>query len=355
VSVRVPVPVSERIARLSGYVPGEQPRDTRLVKLNTNENPYPPSPRVEEALARAAAGGLNRYPSPMADALRDAAAALYGIAPEQVLAGNGSDELLAMCMRACLTDGDRVAYAVPSYSLYRTLAALHGAQAIEVATAALPPRERFPIPDALASSGAKVIFVCNPNSPFGAPVARADIARLCASTDALVVSDEAYVDFGGESALAILAEHPNLIVLRTFSKSFSLAGLRLGLAFGSAPLMAELAKVKDSYNVSRLAIAAGVAALEDAAWMRANVERVCATRERVIAALRAAGHVVAPSAANFFWLECAGETGAQLLARLRAKSVLVRYFDEPRLRTGVRVTVGTDAEMDRFLEATLSR
>ena len=342
--------VSRRIAALEAYVPGEQPTDTTLVKLNTNENPYLPSPRVLDAL-RAEVERLNRYPAPMADGLRRAAADLYGVAPEQILVGNGSDELLAICLRACIEEGGCVAYAPPTYSLYATLAAIAGARTLEFPPRRLPPQETFELPAEMFSAKAAVTLVCHPNSPFGAPVALDQIAELCRRSAGLVVSDEAYVDFGAASALALLPRHENLVVVRTLSKSFSLAGLRLGLLFGAPGLIGQLAKVKDSYNVSRLAIAAGVAALEDHAWMRANVERVVATRERVVAALDARGCFVAPSAANFFWLECPGEGGRSVYERLRRHGVLVRFFGDARLRAGVRVTVGTDAEMDRFLAA----
>ena len=345
-------PVSRRIAALTGYVPGEQPTDVRLVKLNTNENPYPPSPRVRATLREAAGGDLNRYPSPLADALRDRAAAVYRLQPDQVIAGNGSDELLAICLRACTTEGSRVAYTMPSYSLYRTLAALAGAEAVEVQTPEIPPSESFVLPDEFVDVEAEVKFICHPNSPFGAPVDIERVAVVCEHTRGLVVCDEAYVDFGARSALPLLAEYPNLLILRTFSKSFSLAGLRLGLAFAAPELVAELVKVKDSYNVSRLSLAAGVAALEDVAWMEGNVAKIRATRTRVIEAVRSAGYTVPGTQANFFWLECR-EGGRAVYERLRAAGVLVRYFDQDRLRSGVRVTVGTDDEMDAFLRALL--
>lgn len=350
----MPLPVSDRVRALIGYVPGEQPTDARLVKLNTNENPYPPSPRVRSAIREAADGALNRYPSPLADALRVAAAEVYGVAPSQVLAGNGSDELLAICLRACATEGARVAYAMPSYSLYRTLAALAGAEAVEIEIEHVPPAGAFPIPEQLVAADAAVKFVCHPNSPFGCPVDLQRLAALCEHSRGLVVCDEAYVDFGAESALGLLSSHPNLLVLRTFSKSFSLAGVRLGLAFAAPELIAELLKVKDSYNVSRLALAAGVAALEDVAWMQSNVARVRGTRERVVGALRRGGYSVADSVANFVWLDCGSAGGRVTYERLRAASVLVRYFDQDRLRSGVRVTVGTDQEMDAFLAALLA-
>jgi histidinol-phosphate aminotransferase len=331
---------------MRGYVPGEQPAEgAGVVKLNTNENPYPPSPKVAAAVAEAAQR-LALYPPPMADPLREAAARCYGLSPDQVLVGNGSDELLAICVRACACDGGTVAYPVPTYSLYSTIAAIEGAETIE---APMGPNE--PLPEALLQRRPDVLFLCSPTSPYGRPIPVGEIARAAGTIDGLVIADEAYVDFGAETALPLIEKHANLLVLRTLSKSFSLAGLRVGLAFGRAELLAELAKVKDSYNVSRLAIAAGVAAVDDLEWMRRTVARIVHTRERVIAELRARGFEVYDSAANFFWLDCGRRGGREVYERLREKGVLVRHFDSAVLRGGVRVTVGTDQQMDRFLEA----
>ncbi len=340
--------VSTRVASMSGYVPGEQPCGREFVKLNTNENPYPPSPTVVAAMTGAAAEGLRLYPSPTSDPLREKAAERYGVSPDQVLVGNGSDDILAICLRACVTEGDVVAYGVPTYSLYRTLAESVGARVVEI------PAARGEIPEGLAHTGARVFFLCTPNSPTGAPLPLGDVARFARSVDALCVVDEAYADFGDSTALTILSEHPNMLVARTFSKSFSLAGARLGLGFACEELISELLKVKDSYNVSRMAVAAGVAALDDYGWMETHVARVRGTRERVAAAVRKAGYDVEPSATNFFWMDCAGEGGRAVYDRLREGGVLVRYFDSDGLRGGVRVTVGTDDEMDRFLEVLLA-
>lgn len=336
--------VSGRIGAMHGYTPGEQPADTSLIKLNTNENPYPCSPLVVEAIEREA-HCLQLYPSPMADALRERAAQSYGVEPSQVMAGNGSDELIAILMRACTEPGDAVAWAVPTYSLYETVAATVGARAVEVES------DASAIPPALAAASARVTFLCTPNSPTGRSLPLPEIAAFARDAAGVVVVDEAYIDFGGPSALSIFADHPNMVVTRSFSKSFSLAGLRLGLLFGHADLLAELAKVKDSYNVSRLAIAAGVAALEDAEWMENNVARVRATRARTTAALRRAGYVVEDSCANFLWVECGGKGGGRAVyERLRSGGVLVRHFARRGLENGIRVSIGTDAQMDRFLE-----
>ena len=335
---------SARVRAIEGYAPGEQPTDRRLIKLNTNENPYPCSPLVAEAVAREA-HSLHLYPSPMADALRERAAEVYGVRASQVMAGNGSDELLAILLRTCTEPGDRVAWPVPTYSLYRVLADLAGLQAVEAEA------DGEAIPRALAASKPRVTFLCTPNSPSGRVMPLEAIAAYARASEGLVVVDEAYVDFGGPSALSILAGHPNMVVTRTFSKSFSLAGLRLGLLFGHEDFLAEMAKVKDSYNVSRLAIAAGVAALDDLAWMQNNIARVRATRARVTAALRRAGYPLEDSATNFLWVDCSARGGGRAVYdRLRAGGVLVRHFGGPGLDTHIRVSIGTDPDMDRFLD-----
>lgn len=347
---RGPELVSGRVRAMSGYTPGEQPLDRNLIKLNTNENPYPCSPLVIEAI-EAEARRLQRYPSPMADALRQRAAEVYAVRPGQVMAGNGSDELLAIVLRVCIEPGDTAAWTVPTYSLYSTLATTVGARIVEV------PGDPGTIAPALAEAGARVTFVCTPNSPTGRCVPLEDIAAFTSSAPGVVVVDEAYIDFGGSnslSALSILSDHPNMVVTRTFSKSFSLAGLRLGLLFGHEDLLAELTKVKDSYNVSRLAVAAGAAALEDKAWMENNVAKIRATRARVTAALREAGYGVEDSAANFLWVDCSARGGGRAAYdRLRQGSVLVRHFAAPGLSEGIRVSIGTDEEMSQFLEVLL--
>ena len=335
--------VSSRVRAINGYTPGEQPTDVELVKLNTNENPYPCSPLVTERVALEVER-LHLYPSPTADALREAAASVYGVGSEQVMAGNGSDELLAILLRACTVPGDTVAWPVPTYSLYATLAEIVGARALEI------PSDSLGIPAALADADARITFLCTPNSPTGRSLPLQDIASFARAATGVVVVDEAYIDFGGVSALTILADHPNMVVSRTFSKSYSLAGLRLGLLFGHEDLLAALARVKDSYNVSRLAIAAGVAALEDRAWMENNVSQVRATRARVTAALRKLGYALEDSAANFLWIDCSAQGGGKVVYdRLRAGGVLARFFSAPGLAHGIRVSIGTDEQMDRFL------
>lgn len=334
------------IRKLEGYTPGEQPRERRYIKLNTNENPYPPSPRVLEAVRLSATQDLRLYPDPMANALRERAAAVYGFRPDQVLAGNGSDDLLAMIVRACVDPGDRVVYPHPTYSLYDTLVAIAGGTALH-----LPFGPDFSLPAELAGVGGKVTFVCNPNSPSGTAVPVSAIEDLSREVPGLLVVDEAYVDFADESALRLARERDNVVVLRTLSKSFSLAGLRIGLAFGSADIIAHLSKVKDSYNLDRISIAAGVAALDDYAWMEANVRKVRATRERLARGLRELGYEVLPSQANFVLARVRGCDMCPVYERLKDLGILVRHFPTPELHDALRITVGTDAEVDALLAA----
>jgi histidinol-phosphate aminotransferase len=337
--------VRPRIRSLAGYVPGEQPpAGSRLIKLNTNENPYPASPEVaravEESIAR-----LHLYPEPLSDGLRRVAAERYGANPDNVLVGNGSDEILALCFKACTGPGDRVAYPVPTYSLYRTLADLSECEAVEAEA------RSGEVPAAVIEADAKITFLCKPNSPLGYEIPIEQVRRVAQATRGLVVADEAYVDFGGNTALALIEDLDNLLVLRTLSKSYSLAGARIGLAFAQPGLIAQLCKVKDSYNVSRLAQAAGIAALNDVGWMESNVARVKLTRDRVRKELIRLGFDVPPSAANFLWVDCGPAGGAAIYRFLRERGVLVRFFDAPALRNGVRVTIGGEEDMDRFLEA----
>jgi len=329
------------IQRLAAYVPGEQPHDRRYIKLNTNENPYPPSPRVLDALRSAINADLRLYPDPMAGALRRKAAAVYGLAEEQILAGNGSDDLLTILVRTCVGPGDRVVYPRPTYSLYETLVAIQGGTAVEV-----PFPNDFALPvDGLGERGQKVTIVCNPNAPSGTFTPLAVIDDLARRLRGLLVVDEAYVDFASETALALVHRHRNVLVLRTFSKSFALCGLRVGLAFGAPDVIAALAKVKDSYNVNRLGIVAAEAALDDYGWMQESVAKVTGTRSVLIEGLRKLGFQCLPSQANFVLARQPGTDLKLLHARLKDEGILVRHFDTPELRDALRITVGTPEEV----------
>lgn len=336
------------IESMDGYVPGEQPRDRRYIKLNTNENPYPPSPRVLEALRAAVTQDLRLYPDPAATDLRNKASEIYGVSPEGIVAGNGSDDLLSMLFRACVDPSDgSVAYAVPTYSLYHTLALVQGS---EPKTVPYPRDFSLPV-DALVERSARLTIVCNPNSPSGTLTPLGAIEDLARRARGLVVVDEAYVDFAKETALALLSICPNVVVLRTFSKSFSLAGMRIGLAFASPDVAHELNKVKDSYNLDRLSLVAARAALDDYPWMLANVASVRAARDDLVSGLRSLGFRVLPSEANFVFAESPTDGGEDLYQRLRGAGILVRYFSQPELRAGVRITVGTKEENDALLAA----
>jgi histidinol-phosphate aminotransferase len=338
------------IEQMAAYVPGEQPPlSERIVKLNTNENPYPPSPRARSAAARALAGGAMRpYPPPRADEFIASASRLYRMPTSMILAGNGSDELLAMLFRAALGRGDKVAYATPTYSLYDTLAAIQEARVV-----AVPFGREFELPaGALARADARLTIVCNPNSPSGTIVPTKALDTLARRMRGnLLAIDEAYVDFAESNALDLVRRHRNIVVLRSLSKSFSLAGMRLGLCFANPSIIETLLKVKDSYNVSRVALAAGAAALEDVAWMRRNVERVRRTRAVTEVRLRAMGFEVPRSSANFVMARIPAYDLAPLAAGLRERGILVRYFATPTLRDALRISIGTPREMALLFKA----
>jgi histidinol-phosphate aminotransferase len=329
------------------YVPGEQPvAGRRVVKLNTNENPYPPSPRVLEALARAVGDGVRLYPDPEASALRAEAARVYGLPADHIMAGNGSDELLALVLRATIGPGDRVAFPVPTYGLYETLVAVQGGEALRV-----PFGDDFALPPALAAAGARVTFLCNPNSPSGTLVPVAEVEALARRVGGLLVVDEAYVDFARATALGLVTRLENVVVLRTFSKSFSLAGLRIGLLFGSPDLVRGLRTVKDAYNVNRLSQVAAEAALRDMEWMEANVARIRRTRGVLTEGLERLGFRVLASEANFVLGRRPGTDLGPLARALAARDILVRHFAAPGLQDALRITVGTDAEVAALLAA----
>jgi histidinol-phosphate aminotransferase len=334
------------VAAMSGYVPGEQPQDRRYIKLNTNENPYPPSPRVIAAVRAAVGDQLRLYPDPLADALRDRAAAAYGLRRENILAGNGSDELLNLIVRACVGRGERVVYPYPTYSLYDTLVTLQEGEAVHV-----PYPPDFSLPAGLVEARGRVTLVCHPNSPSGTAVPIAALRALAEQVAGLLVVDEAYVDFAAANALGLVHAYDNVIVLRTFSKSFSLAGMRIGLAFAAPGVIRALLKVKDSYNVTRLSIVAATAALEDYGWMEANVARIRQTRQRLTEELRRRDYAVLPSESNFVLARRPGRSLEAVYAGLKDRGVLVRYFAIPELADALRITVGTDEEVAVLLDA----
>jgi histidinol-phosphate aminotransferase len=336
------------IDAMTGYVPGEQPREDGYIKLNTNENPYPPSPHVVRALREAIRPSLRLYPEPLSDTLRVKAAAVYGVKPANVVAGNGSDELLSMLMRCFVGPGDRVAFPVPTYSLYDTLIEIQDGTAARVD---FPPD--FSLPQSLASQNAALTFLCNPNAPSGTLVPLTAIEKLARAVKGVLVVDEAYVDFAeseGASSIPLIDRLPNLVVLRSFSKSFSLAGMRVGLAFAAEEIIAGMMKVKDSYNLNRLSMIAATAALGDMAWMNRNVRRIQRSRKKLSAALRRMGYEVYPSHANFILARRRDKNLKGLYEELKRRKILVRYFDTPPLQDSLRITVGTPKEVQALLK-----
>ncbi|HKY08586.1 MAG TPA: histidinol-phosphate transaminase [Candidatus Binatia bacterium] len=336
------------IDAMTGYVPGEQPQDPGIVKLNTNENPYPPSPKVYAALRKSINISLRLYPDPLGNELRTSAAHVYGVRPANIIAGNGSDELLSMLLRSFVGPGDRVALPQPTYTLYDTLIDIQ-----DGIRAAVDYPDDFSLPENLASQNAALTFLCNPNAPSGTLVPLAQIETLARSVSGVLVVDEAYVDFAaseGSSAIPLIARLPNLIVLRTFSKSFSLAGMRIGLAFAAEEIISGLMKVKDSYNLNRLSLVAATAALSDMPWMARNARRIQRSRKKLSAALKRAGYHVYPSHANFILARKAGRNLKPVYEELRRRKILVRYFDVAGLQDCLRITVGTPAEIQTLID-----
>jgi len=338
------------IAAMAGYIPGFQPPDTeRWIKLNTNENPYPPSPQVRAAiLAEVGPDGeaLRKYPDPGSRLLRAAAAELYGFPAEWLITANGSDELLNNLIRACAGEGEEVGYVHPSYSYYATLAEIQGAK---VRTFGLT--EDFHLRDFPQRYTGKLFFLTTPNAPLGfaCPLEYIDeLARRCAG---VLVVDEAYVDFADFTALELVKKHANVVVTRTFSKSYSLAGMRLGLAVARPEIVAALDKIRDHYHLDRLALAAATAALQDQAHLRATTAKIRATRARFVSGVEELGYTVIPSQANFVFASPPDRNGKRIYEALYARKILVRYFSDPLLAHGLRITIGTDEEMDALLAA----
>lgn len=335
------------IAQMGGYVPGEQPRDGGFIKLNTNENPYPPSPKVRAALANAVGDRLRLYPDPMAIELCKAAAQLHGVEPEMVMAGNGSDDLLTIITRAFIGPGDLAASASPSYLLYTTLVALQNGRGVTI-----PYKADWTLDlSTLPAAGLKLVFLASPDSPSGTAPGRETIAALASTLDCPLIVDEAYADFADPRfhATTLIADHPNLIVTRSFSKGYGLAGIRLGYLIGRPDIVTHLIKVKDSYNCGMLSQVAGVAALGDQAYLAETRGKIMATRSRLTGALRSLGYSVPDSQANFVWAT-GGPPARQTFERLKSSKVLVRLMCYPDYPEGLRISIGTDAEIDRLLE-----
>lgn len=335
--------ICRHVERLVPYVPGEQPRSRHVIKLNTNENPYPPSQAVARALAALDVEELRRYPDPVSTELRRAIAELHGCAVEQVFVGNGSDEVLALCTRAFVENDGRIGYFVPSYSLYPVLAGVRG-----VAHQGVGLNEDFEWVDPRGPDWS-LFFVANPNAPTGTLFPGECVASFAGSCRGVVVIDEAYVDFAPRDCIDLALGLPNVLATRTLSKSYSLAGLRLGYAVGSSELVEALFKIKDSYNVDAVSQAVALAAIRDCDGMRAAAGRICATRQRLSEGLAALGFRVYPSGANFVWTRPVGAADV-LFAALKQRGILVRHFSGARTGAFLRITVGTDTQVDALLE-----
>ncbi len=342
--------LGERAAGIAPYVAGEQPADRRYVKLNTNENPYPPSPEAVKALRGFAAETLNRYPQPCSDRLREAIAHAEGVAPENVFCSNGSDETLFLCFAAFFDRTAPVCFAELTYSFYAVYAAFFGVESVTV-----PLCEGYRIDlDAMRNTPCKGYFIANPNAPTGVGIPRAAFEQfLKAVPDRLVIADEAYMDFYGESLASVAAKYDNLLVVKTFSKSYSLAGIRCGYALGSSALIEGLNRVKDcmnSYPVDSVCAAVCAAAIADGAYREKTARQVCGERDRVRAELLKLGFTVPESGANFLFAGKGKIAGGALYARLKQNGVLVRHWDTPALCDFCRITVGTPTENDFLLK-----
>jgi len=388
------------VQQLHAYVPGEQPKIKGLIKLNTNENPYPPSPRVLKAVKAAVDGRLRLYPNPTAQALREKLAKLHGCGPENIIVGNGSDEVLIMAVRAFVepavglasrlspskkgkklepgrmpvlcASGSLVQYFAPSYSLYPVLADIHGA-----ARNPVPLNANFTMPSVpelrrggLWDFNAALTLITTPNAPSGRGYATAELEKLCRATKGVVVLDEAYVDFARENAMELALKYPHVLVARTFSKAYSLCFQRVGYFVGHPELIAALDKIRDSYNVNGLGQVAAVATLEDLKYYRANFRKIISTREKLSRALTLLGFRVLPSQTNFILAKPPGSvlpasrpkgdrrqdaggtlTAKDWLQKLREKKILVRWFSQPEVKDYLRITIGTPAEAEALVKA----
>lgn len=340
------------IAAMKGYVPGEQPKPgTQIIKLNTNENPYPPSPKALEVLQNFDSEWLRRYPDPFARDFCHAVSDALGVPSDWVIVGNGSDDVLNVLVRACGEGGDRtIVYPTPTYVLYRTLSAMQPAEVIEIPYSS---NFKLPIDDLVAANGA-VTFIASPNSPSGHVVPLDDLYQLARRLQGVLAIDEAYVDFADSSALPLVFQHENVIVLRTLSKGYSLAGLRMGFGIANPALLEGLFKVKDSYNIDAIATLIGTAAMRDQVYKEACAQKVKTSRTKLTVDLKNLGFTVGESQGNFVLATPSIQKAEDLYLGLKDRGILVRYFNQPGLNDKLRITVGTEAQNQRLIETLLS-
>lgn len=339
------------ISAMTGYVPGEQPQDQKLIKLNTNENPFMCSPKVKAAIGRVCQMGLQKYPDPHATAFRMRVVELLrdeipNIEPDWILCGNGSDDILTILTRAFVDAGDVVRFPNPSYVLYETLAAIQGAECDVVNF-----QDGWSLGDDFVArkDRLRLAYLANPNSPSGTVIAPADVSKIASALPCPLLVDEAYADFADTNCLALVAENENVMVARTLSKSYALAGLRFGYLVAQPQIIRELAKVKDSYNCDSLSIAGATAALDDRQWFDQTRAAILATRSRLCEEMEKLGFAYTPSQANFVWCTHPERSAEQLYLELKKQGVLVRYMNYANWGDGLRITVGTDEQVDAFL------
>jgi len=327
------------VRAMQAYVPGEQPQHGKFLKLNTNENPYPPPPAVLQAISEAANGKLERYPDPLGTAFRIQAAAELGVDPDWILTGNGSDDILTIVTRGLVGENDRLRLPYPSYILYRTLAQLQGASCEEVHFRSdFSLDERFAVND----ERLKLVFLPNPNSPSGTMIDPEKIAALADQLTCPLLIDEAYVDFASSNCIELVKQNPRVMVSRTLSKSYALAGLRFGFLVAQPAMIRMFRKVKDSYNCDALSLAAATAAIANTKWLSENRTKIIATRNWMTERLRSFGFTVTDSQANFVWCTSTQHSAQRLYEGLKAQKVLVRYMNYPGWGDGLRISVGTD-------------
>lgn len=340
------------IAAMKGYIPGEQPKPgTQIIKLNTNENPYPPSPKALEVLHHLDSEWLRRYPDPFARDFCQAVSEALNVPPDWVLVGNGSDDILNVLVRACGEGRDRtIVYPTPTYVLYRTLSAMQPAEVVEI-----PYSSDFKLPiDDLVTANGAVTFIASPNSPSGHIVPLDDLHELARRLQGVLAIDEAYVDFADYSALPLVSQYENVIVLRTLSKGYSLAGLRMGFGIANPALLEGLFKVKDSYNIDAIATLVGTAAMRDQAYKEACAQKVKTSRAKLTADLKKLGFTVGESHGNFVLATPLTQKAEDLYLGLKDRGILVRYFNQPGLDDKLRITVGTEAQNQRLIETLLN-
>lgn len=339
------LPIRDCVSQTPAYTPGEQPQTNDFIKLNTNENPYPPPDEIFRSLQSELAR-IRLYPDPVSKKLRQAAAKVFGVSVEQVLAGNGSDDILNIAVRTFVNPGEIVAFLDLTYSLYETITKVHGAKITRFAT-----NDKFELNSPIICPEAKLIFLASPNPPLGKHLNRQYLEETCKNASGIVLIDEAYVDFSDDNHLDFLEKYDNVIISRTMSKSYSLAGMRVGFGIASTAIIEQMDKVRDSYNLDRIAQTLGIAAFEQNAYFQDIWQKVRQTRSRLTTSLRELGFIVFDSESNFVLASPQWMPAKEFYNQLKERKVLVRYFSHPRITDYVRISIGTDEETDCLLKA----